>query len=104
MFKKLNLTCSVVDHSAFYVHNGKGTTIVCSSTDNFAITVSSPQHMAKFKSNLSSHFKMTDLGELAWILGIHVKHDWTLRTITLSQATYIDSIVKWFNLMSASPL
>ena len=48
--------------------------------------------------------QMTDLGELAWILGIHVKHDWTLRTITLLQATYIDSIVKWFNLMSASPL
>ena len=60
--------------------------------------------MAKFKSNLSSHFEMTDLGELAWILGIRVKHDRISRTITLSQAAYIDSIVKRFNLSSASPL
>ena len=47
---------------------------------------------------------MSDLGELAWILGIRVKRDRTSKTISLSQAAYIDSIVKRFNLSSASPL
>ena len=60
--------------------------------------------MVKFKSNLSSHFEMTDLGELAWILGIHVKRDWISRTITLLQTAYINSVVKQFNLETASPL
>ena len=103
-FKKLNLTRSAVDHGVFYAHDNDGTTAVCSSTDDFAITASSPQRMAKFKSDLSSHFEMTDLGELAWILGIRVKRDRISRTITLSQAAYIDSVVKRFNLSSASPL
>ena len=60
--------------------------------------------MTKFKSDLSSHFDMSDLGEIAWILGIRVKRDRTTRTITLSQTVYIDSVVKWFNLTTASPL
>ena len=103
-FNELDLTRSAIDHGVFYRHDNEGTTIVCSSTDDFAITVSSPERMTKFKSNLSSHFEMSDLGELAWILGIRVKRDRISRTITLSQAAYIDSIIKRFNLSSASPL
>ena len=60
--------------------------------------------MVNFKSTLSSHFEMSDHGELAWILGIHVQRDRILRTISLSQAAYIDSVVKRFNLTSATPL
>ena len=104
VFKTLNLTRSAIDHSVFYRHDNEGTTIVCSSTDDFAITASSPKCMAKFKSDLSSHFKMSDLGEPAWTLGIRVKRDRISRTITLSQATYIDSVVKQLNLSSAFPL
>ena len=58
----------------------------------------------KFKSDLSSHFDMSNLGEIAWILGIRVKCDQTTRTITLSQTAYINSVVKRFNLTTASPL
>jgi len=68
------------------------------------ITGTPTSRITKFKSNLSNHFEMSDLGELAWILGIQVKRDRISRTITLSQATYIDTIVKRFNLESASPL
>ena len=60
--------------------------------------------MTKFKSDLSIHFDMSDLGEIAWILGIRVKCDRTTRTITLSQTAYIDSVVKRFNLTTTSPL
>ena len=103
-FNKLNLTRSAVDHGVFYCHDDIGTTIVCSSTDDFAITGTPTSRVSKFKSDLSNHFEMTDLGELAWILGIQVKRDRISKTITLSQAAYIDSVVKRFNLESASPL
>ena len=103
-FDQLNLTRSAVDHGVFYVHDNEGTTIVGSSTDDFAIAASSPDRMVEFKSNLSHHFEMSDLGELAWILGIRVTRDRILKTISLSQSAYIDSVVKRFNLTSASPL
>jgi len=103
-FNKLGLTRSAVDHGVFYCHDNEGTTIVCSSTDDFAITGSPTSKISKFKSDLSNHFEMSDLGELAWILGIQVKRDRISKTITLSQAAYIDTIAKRFNLESASPL
>ena len=103
-FNALDLTRLAVDHGVFFSHNSEGTTIVCSSTDDFAIAADSPTRMTKFKSDLSNHFEMSDLGELAWILGIQVKRDRISKTITLSQAAYVDSVVKRFNLTSASPL
>ena len=103
-FDALGLTRSAVDHGVFYNHDNEGTTIVRSSTDDFAITGSPTSRISKFKSDLSNHFEMSDLGELAWILGIQVKRDRISKSITLSQAAYIDTVVKRFNLESASPL
>jgi hypothetical protein len=40
-FSELELTRSAVDHGVFYSHDDEGTTIVCSSTDDFAIAASS---------------------------------------------------------------
>jgi len=103
-FGELDLTRSAVDHRVFYRHDSEGMTIVCSSTDDFAIAASPIERMVKYKSDLSNRFEMSDLGELAWILGIRVKRDRITRTISLSQAAYIDSVVKRFHLTSASPL
>ena len=103
-FDDLHLTRSAVDHGVFYAHDSEGTTILCSSTDDFAITASSTDQMITLKTSLTRHFEMSDLGELAWILRIQVERDQVLRTISLSQAAYIDSVVKRFNLVTASPL
>ena len=103
-FHELHLTHSAVDHGVFYSHDSDGTTILCSSTNDFLITASSAQRMATFKGNLSQHFEMSDLGELGWILGIRVKRNRTSRTVSISQAAYIDLVVKRFNLDTAPPL
>ena len=103
-FRDLHLTRSAVDHGVFYAHDSEGTTILCSSTDDFLITASSTERMTALKGGLSQHFEMTDLGELGWILGIRVKRDRVAKTISLSQAAYIDLVVKRFNLVSAPPL
>ena len=103
-FNNLGLTRSAVDHGVFYSHDDNGTTIVCSSTDDFAIAATTIARMTEFKTNLGNHFEMSDLGELAWILGIKVDRDRPSRTISLSQTAYIDSIAKRFNLIDAPPL
>jgi len=39
-----------------------------------------------------------DLGEATYILGINIYIDKSKRVIGLSQDTYIDKVLKWFNM------
>jgi hypothetical protein len=41
---------------------------------------------------------MKDLGEATYILGIKIYRDRSKRIIGLSQDTYIDKVLKWFNM------
>ena len=43
-------------------------------------------------------FSMKDLGEAAYILGIKIYRDRSRRLIGLSQSTYLDKILKKFNM------
>ena len=54
------------------------------------------------KDLLKSEFKVTDLGDLHWLLGIQIEyrdHD-----IALSQSAYIDTILKRFGLHDYNPV
>ena len=50
------------------------------------------------KDSLRKSFSMKDLGEAAYILGIRIYRDRSKRLIGLSQSTYIDKVLKWFNI------
>ena len=53
------------------------------------------------KTSLKNSFSMKDLGEPAYILGIKIYRDGSKRLIGLSQDTYIDKVVKRFNMEEA---
>src|SRR5258708_32043794 len=58
--------------------------------------------MDNLKDLLKSEFKVTDLGDLYWLLGIRIEyrdHD-----IALSQSAYIDTILKHFGLYDCNPV
>src|SRR5258705_8130025 len=58
--------------------------------------------MDKVKDLLKSEFKVTDLGDLHWLLGIRIEyrdHD-----IALSQSACIDTILKRFGLYDCNPV
>ena len=38
------------------------------------------------------------MGPIKWFLGMAVTQDWACHTITLSQATYIDTVLQRFNM------
>jgi hypothetical protein len=57
-----------------------------------------------FKIKIKRHIDITDMGELHWILGIEVKHIREEKQIMLSQHTYIDSILRRYNLDELKPL
>jgi hypothetical protein len=50
------------------------------------------------KTSLNNTFSMKDLGEATYILGIKIYRDRSKRLIGLSQDTYIDKVLKWFNM------
>jgi len=50
------------------------------------------------KTSLNIGFSMKDLGESAYILGIKIYRYRSKRLIGLSQDTYIDKVLKWFNM------
>src|SRR5258705_4127210 len=58
--------------------------------------------MDNLKDLLKSEFKVTNLGDLHWLLGIRIEyrdHD-----IALSQSAYIDTILKCFGLYDCNPV
>ena len=50
------------------------------------------------QSYLGKCFSMKDMGDVAYILGIKIYRDRSRRLIGLSQSTYIDKVLKRFNM------
>ena len=48
----------------------------------------------QLKQDLRTEFELNDLGDIAYYLGLKVRRNRAARTITLSQESYIDSIIK----------
>ena len=54
--------------------------------------------LSEIKDSLKRSFSMKDLGEAAYVLGIRIYRDRSKRLIALSQSTYIDKVLKRFNM------
>ena len=57
--------------------------------------------LESIKISLKNSFLMKDLGEAAYILGIKICRDRSMRLIGLSQYTYIDKVLKRINMEEA---
>ena len=103
--KSLGFTASPYD-SAFYVRY-KGQTLdamISLYVDDVAICTRNLKTMRKIKKALAERYRMEDMGELAYLLGIIIKRDRPRRLITLSQSKYVDDILHRFKLDDAAPL
>ena len=72
--------------------------------DDCAITSSSSKLLQDFKKKINECHSITDLGPIHWLLGIKVTHDQNVRTISLSQQSYINTIIHRFNLQDAKAI
>jgi hypothetical protein len=55
------------------------------------------------KAKIAAKYKIKDLGECEWILNMAVKRDREKRTITLSQQTYVEDLLKTFGMDQCKP-
>ena len=94
---------SQADPGVFYARVEGHTLILAVHVDDCVLTGSSAELIKQYKSKLNNHFSFTDLGPLHWLLGIKVTHNREARTISLSQTTYINSLLRCFNLTNVRP-
>jgi hypothetical protein len=91
------------DPGVFSAHDNTNTTILAIHIDDCLITGSSPPLISSYKQKLNKHYSLMDLGPVHWLLGIKITHDHEAHTISLSQTTYIDTIISCFSLSNAKP-
>ena len=100
----MGLTCCNVDHTVFYCHTNLSILIMAMHVDDCTIAAHSPELVVELKKKLGSCIKVNDLGKLHWLLGIEVAHDCHMRTIQLSQQSYIEDIVRQYGCHNEQPL
>ena len=69
--------------------------------DDILLIGNNKEVLSDVKGWLSEQFQMKDLGEAAYILGIKVTRDRRKRMLSLSQASYIDTVLARFSMQNA---
>ena len=93
-----------VDQAVFYLRDGDNViVIVIHGIDNLTIATSSVVLMEHVKEELKKDFKLSDMGELHWILRFEVKRDREKRILSLSQAAYIHAVLERFGFENLKP-
>ena len=70
--------------------------------DDITLTSNSQAALDKVVSDLSKYFKLKDLGETSYLLGVAIRRDRANRKIYLSQKQYIMDILKRFGMDNCS--
>ena len=97
----LGFRASAADPGVFYARIKSHILILAAHVDDCVMTGSSGRLIGVYKIKLNNKFPLTDLGPVHYLLGIKVTHDRAVRTISLSQSSYIDSIIARFFMSDA---
>ena len=101
---KLGFLRCEVDQAVFYRRKGPMLMIVLVHVDDCTIVGTSRDLIAKFKSEITKHVEITDLGEIHWILGIEICRNRERHTIHLCQRSYIDSSLRRYGFEDIKPV
>ena len=99
----LGFRVSHADPGVFHAQVEGQTLIFAVHVDDCILTGSSGTLIARYKREFHAKYALTDLGPLHWLLGIKITRDRAARTISLSQTSYIDTILSRFSLSDARP-
>ena len=102
VLKGNGFTQSKTDYSLFTKHQNGSFVAILAYVDDLILTGNDLNLIKAEKLRLSLEFKMKDLGELRYFLGIEV--DRSSAGIFLSQRKYIDDILKQYNMKGCRPL
>lgn len=99
---QLHFQSSKSDSSLFFQHTKEGSVYLLVYVDDLVITGPNPLLVNKVVTELNSFFTLKDLGELNYFLGIAIKRE--SGVITLSQENYIRELLEKAGMVNAKPL
>ena len=102
--EKMGYTCTEVDHTVFVHFRDNTISIIVLYVDDFTLVCRDINLITADKKALIEAYNMTDLGEIAYILGIHVIRDREAEQITLLQQKYIKEILEQFRKSDVRPI
>ena len=101
-FTGIGYSVSIADEAVFYKIKDDKFTFVAAATDDFTVIADSAD-TANFliQKQMTQRFEISDLGPINWLLGVSITRDFSNHTISLGQQTYIEQIVRRFDLEDA---
>lgn len=90
---ELGFQKSKANPAVFYIHQDNLIILLTIHVDDCMITGSNRKILNHYKSKIEARYKLKDLGPINWLLRIKIMHDLTECTISLSQTSYINSIL-----------
>ena len=87
-----------------YVYTFPGGVLVGVYVDNIVICEESTDHINKIKKALCNKFKIKDLGELKYFLGVNVFQNHKKGTVWIVQQTYTKNMLKKFGFDKAKSI
>jgi hypothetical protein len=101
---KMNFKRLKSDHCVYFLSVDKVLFYVAVYVDDILLLSNSLVHLNSLKNEISQLFNMKDLGEVHFILGIHIERDRRARTLTLSQSEYVKNVVTRYGMSSSHPV
>ena len=102
--ESMGYTRTEADHAVFVRFRDGLVSIIVVYVDDFTMVCKDIKVIMDDKEALMKAYDMTDLGEIAYILGIHVKRDRKAGRIELSQQRYVEDILERFGKTDVRPI
>ena len=93
----------MVDQCIYLKVSGSSYIFLVLYVDDILLASNDADLLVETKHMLSNHFDMKDLGDASFVLGIQILRDRIRRVLKLSQRTYIEKVLKRFNMHACSP-
>lgn len=90
------------DPSAYFYRDEKVFCLIAVYVDDIVIAVNNEDFLRVFKTQLSTEFKIKELGRCSWLLGMAVDYSPERGTISLNQEKYINDMLVKFNMEDAN--
>jgi hypothetical protein len=91
------------DHCVYVIHEKGKFVILLLYVDDMLLASNDIRYLTQIKDWLSSQFEMKDLGEAEFVLGVRIIRDRAKRQLALSQQSYIEKILKHFQMENCKP-
>ena len=102
--EKIGFTQASADPCVFIRKEEDTLTIIGVHVDDLMILAQNISEMKRVKDSLKLQFKMKDMGELHYYVGVCIIHDMENKEVHLHQGQYIEKVLKKFGQTEAKPV